>query len=105
MSLTQGYNAGNRGSNYAWQKAMLLSQAQLMLQGGAYIKEVPAGAVDGVNRVFTIQHTPVSGSEMLFVSGALLADGGVDYTLVGQTFTLVNPPGAGQPIFVFYKPQ
>jgi hypothetical protein len=61
-----------------------------------YIEEVPAGTIDGVNTVFTISHTPISGTLLLFYNGVKQTGGGVSYTLSGTSITFVIPPEAGQ---------
>lgn len=50
--------------------------------------EIPAGTVDGANRVFALAHVPVPSSLMLFKNGLLMAQGATDdYTLSGATVT------------------
>ena len=56
--------------------------------------ETPAGTNDGVNKVFTVTHSPLA----LYLNGAFQSAGGVDYTLTGSsnpyTITFVNAPVA-----------
>lgn len=54
-------------------------------------KETPNGAVDGVNDTYTLDFTPVAGSEHLFKNGLLLESG---YSIVGNTITMETPPRA-----------
>lgn len=110
MGLEQNWNAGGQGSNFTWQYAMIQTQGQvlallqnLVTASGAWIKEVPAGVINGVNTVFTLQNTPVSGTDMVFLSGQLQAGGGVDYTLSGKTITFKIAPNIGEQLFVFYQ--
>jgi hypothetical protein len=52
--------------------------------------EVPNGAIDGVNKTYTLTKYPVGGSLMYFVNGVYQTPGGVDYTLSGNTITRVT---------------
>jgi len=60
---------------------------------------LPSGSVDGVNKVFSIPIVPTSAK--VFLDGLLQADGGVDYTLSGSTFTFVSPPEVGAEIVIW----
>jgi len=51
--------------------------------------EAPAGAINNVNLVFTLAHTPAAGTFKLYINGARRTD----YTLVGTTLTLAVAPG------------
>ena len=64
--------------------------------------EVPAGTLDGTNRVFTLANTPL---KVLFVSlNGLLQDGigAADYSISGKTLTMAVAPVATDKIRVFY---
>ena len=64
--------------------------------------EVPAGTIDGTNRVFTLAATPIAGTVRLyFNSGRQKA--GVDYTVTGRTITLSFSPRAGDVLFADYR--
>lgn len=56
------------------------------------VEEALAGAVDGVNKVFTAIHTPQSGRIAVYIGAARVIGGGVDYTIVAQTVTFNLPP-------------
>lgn len=57
--------------------------------------ETPAGAVDGVNKVFTWASAPNPASSlMVFVNGVKQEQGG-DYTHTGSTTTFVTAPPVG----------
>lgn len=58
-------------------------------------REAPGGAVNGVNTIFTLAHTPVSGTEVLTYNGLTQTAGGVDYTISGATITFVTAPLSG----------
>lgn len=56
------------------------------LQITLVFNEVPSGTIDGTNATFTLAHTPVAGTLLLFVNGLLMNEGG-DYTLSTNTIT------------------
>lgn len=51
--------------------------------------EIPSGTMNGVNKTFTIAHTPTSGITLIYNNATQFY--GTDYTLSGTTITL----GAG----------
>jgi len=51
--------------------------------------ETPAGALNGVNNVFTLAFQPGPASSLLLYRNGLLQKTGVDYTLTGQTITFL----------------
>lgn len=55
------------------------------------IREIPAGAINGVNVTFTVAFPLVAGSEILTRNG-LEETEGVNYTMVGQTITFTIAP-------------
>ena len=73
--------------------------------GASFVQEVPSGTVDSSNQTFTITYTPVSvASVMLFMDGMiLLQGGGNDYTISGNTITMVTAPRYGQSLQVVYS--
>lgn len=56
-------------------------------------KEVLSGPINGVNKVFTLQHPPVEDSEHLYLNG-LLQENGIsgDYEISGSTITFKEAP-------------
>jgi hypothetical protein len=63
------------------------------------IGEVPTGAVDGVNLVFSIVSSPISGKAAVYRNGSrqkIL----VDYSQSGNVFTFVNAPETGDIILI-----
>jgi len=54
------------------------------------IREVPSGALNGVNTTFTLAYTPSAGTEEVFLNGRLMTDGGVDYTLATNQIIFHN---------------
>lgn len=65
--------------------------------------EIPSGAIDGANRVFTLAHLPVASSVQIFTDGVFMTQG-QDYALVGKTITFdaAQVPEAGSNLRVFY---
>lgn len=62
--------------------------------------ETPAGLVNGVNTVFTLQFAPNPvASLQVFVSGALVTA----YTLSGKTITFTVAPIVGSTIRAWYR--
>ena len=65
------------------------------IPGGAgtlVAQETPSGTINGVNKIFTLAHTPTTGTLDLYLNGAYQAPGGVDYTLSTATITFVVAP-------------
>jgi hypothetical protein len=79
-------------------------------QGVAYVvdhfhvyREKPAGPIDGINRVFTLQRTPKANSEMVFRNGVLLNMGlEEDYIMDGNRIIFNEAPPVGSKILVNY---
>lgn len=76
--------------------------------GGATINfadnEVPTGLINGSNVTFTLAHTPVAGSQSVFLNGLLQQSGaGNDYTISGATITFLTAPTSGGKILVNYR--
>lgn len=66
-------------------------------------REIPVGALDGTNATFILDHTPVAGSEMVFVNGLMQQSGdNSDYTIVGAVITFLTPPPLNTDIAVTY---
>lgn len=67
-------------------------------------KETPSGAVNGSNTTYTLANTPVSGSEHVYLNGALQESGsGNDYTISGTTITMLTAMLTGEKIRVSYR--
>jgi hypothetical protein len=58
--------------------------------------EVPAGAVDGFNAIFTLQSAPLPASSLQLFRNGLLQKAGLDYSVAGSTVTFV-PAAVPQP--------
>ncbi len=76
--------------------------------GGATVNfadnEIPTGAINSSNVTFTLAHTPVAGSQSVFVNGLLAQAGaGKDYTISGATITMAVAPTTGGNVLVNYR--
>lgn len=79
-----------------------LTETQTILGCRWSLNEIPAGAIDGINVTFTLDHTPVD-QIMLYLNGQYLAPGaGEDYTLSGLTITMAAPLVPGDRIRTNY---
>lgn len=77
------------------------------------LNEIPAGAIDGINVTFTLDHTPVD-QIMLYLNGQYLAPSdnvtlegdnvtGGDYTISTTTITLAAAPIVGDKLLANYQ--
>lgn len=65
------------------------------------IREVPAGAINGINVTFTLGFLPLSNEHVsIYLNGRMLDDNEV--TISGSTITLTEAPALGQSIFAWY---
>ena len=75
--------------------------------GTAVNNETPSGAFDGVNATFTLAHSPLAGTLLLFLNGQFMHPGvSADYTLSGSTITFNSAPSAafsGLPFTAVYR--
>lgn len=67
-------------------------------------KEIPSGNTDGVNVTFLLNHTPIPGSEHIYLNG-LLQDEDDDYTIQYNTIVFNEPPSIGMKIRCSYRTQ
>lgn len=58
--------------------------------------QVPAGAVNGVNNVFTLSVTPTL---LFFYWNGVFQTPGFDYTISGSTITMANVPKTGDALY------
>jgi hypothetical protein len=68
-------------------------------------RQVPTGAIDSSNKIFTIANTPIAGTEQVYVNGVLQnAGSGNDYQISGATITFETPatPQTGDVVLVSY---
>jgi hypothetical protein len=59
----------------------------------AWIKETPAGTLNGTNTSFTLSFTPIVGSLTLFYGASVQLEG-ADFTLSGATITFASAPAS-----------
>ena len=67
-------------------------------------QEVPAGTIDGVNKVFTLAYAPISDASLMVFTGGLLQVQGSNYTVNGQniTFSTASVPTTGSSLVAYY---
>lgn len=66
-------------------------------------KETLIGTQDGVNAVFTVANTPITGTEELYLNGILLESGvGNDYTISANILTFADAPSTTDKIRISY---
>lgn len=65
--------------------------------------ETPAGAVNGVNTVFTLAHAPNPAGSLLLTLNGVVQKAGADYTLAGSTVTFFVPPASGDSLEAWYR--
>lgn len=74
-----------------------------MTSYGFVCREVPAGAINGTNAVFTLSNTPNPNTEQVFLNGILQNVGPTnDYIISGNTITFAIPPIVTDVILVNY---
>jgi hypothetical protein len=82
------------GAGYAIVKTGATTFANVSTGGGAgvwYQDEVPGGVKNGSNKAFTLAHTP-SSVLFLYVNGVYQVSGGSDYTLTGNSISMIVAP-------------
>jgi len=55
------------------------------------VQEVPAGVVDGVNRVYTLSQKPYNAATLLVWVNGLMQAQGINYTIGTKTITMSVP--------------
>lgn len=64
--------------------------------------ETPIGATDGVNQAFTLAHTPVPSTALMFHYNGVLQRPGLDYVLVGNVVTMNFVPDVNSKMIATY---
>lgn len=72
------------------------------------VREVPSGVRDGVNAAFTLAHTPIAGTESVYVAGRLQNSNvalTLDYVIADDTITFQagHLPQTGDAVLVSYR--
>lgn len=65
--------------------------------------EIPTGAINGTNKVFTLVNTPIVGTLHLKLNGQEKYIANSDYSLTGNTITFVDAPSTGAFLSVDYQ--
>lgn len=67
--------------------------------------EEPAGAVDGVNNVYTLSTTPLDAESLVLTVNGLIQNSGTDFTVSGNTITMSYAPAPLSLLFAQYTAQ
>lgn len=87
------------GSTYKINGAAILQERDTFVDN-----EVPGGAIDNANTLFTLASTPILGSVSLYQNGVLQRAGlGHDYTISGSTITFIVAPQSGSQLLANYR--
>jgi hypothetical protein len=72
--------------------------------GTQVFSETPTGTIDGLNATFTLAHTPVTGTLLLFLQGVLKVSG-VDYTLTTNSIVMdpASVPQGADTFLAYYS--
>jgi len=65
-------------------------------------KETPIGDIDGINKFFNLNFTPVLKSEHVYLNG-LLQEVDDDYTITGSTINFIDAPSVGMKLKCSYR--
>lgn len=68
--------------------------------------ETPTGTINGVNKTFTLGHTPIVGAITLVYAPtdnpSVLLNYNIDFTVSGNTITMVTAPATGSGFYAVY---
>jgi len=65
--------------------------------------EIPVGAIDSVNTIFTLAFTPIVGTDAIYFNGVRLKRGALnDYTISGTIITTIIAPQIGGELLADY---
>jgi hypothetical protein len=99
--ISSGYTINDLGTTDKdiWSAKKILNQI-----GNTNVnKEIPVGAIDGVNKTFILSYEPLENSEHLYLNGLLQdSDDDTDYTIVGNRIVFVDPPMEGSKLRCSY---
>jgi hypothetical protein len=65
--------------------------------------EIPSGAIDGTNTIFTLAHAPSPAASLILTENGQVLTVGVDYAISGNIVTFINPPAVGYEIVAWYR--
>jgi len=82
----------------------MVAHSKQILSSGLFIaNEIPSGNIDGINKIFILNNTPILNSVIVRLSGISQVPGtGKDYDISGQTITFFKAPQVGQEVVVTY---
>ena len=99
--VSSGYTINDYGTSNKdiWSAEKIISQI-----GNSNVnKEIPNGAIDGVNKTFVLTYEPLKNSEHLYLNGLLQdSDDDTDYTISGNRITFIDPPMEGSKLRCSY---
>lgn len=67
-----------------------------------WASEAPAGAINGVNTVYTLSFTPFDAATLEMYINGVFQSPGLDFTLVGAVVTFTSAPATG-PVWAVYR--
>jgi hypothetical protein len=86
--------------------AYLENLINLLSSGGnvsLITRETPNGQINGINKIFTLTHAPLAGSEQVFLNGVLQEEGpSGDYSISGSAIQFNVAPKTSWTVFVTY---
>lgn len=98
LSTERVYDLPNKSGTFA-----LLDDVSEVDWSHVIKRETPAGDTDGVNTTYTLAHTPIAGTVEGFLNSGLIYEGvGEDYTISGDTITMLSAPLDGDKIRFSY---
>ena len=74
-----------------WSELYLINKIDKVPDYRFVDKEIPNGYTDGINQIFLLEHTPINGSEHVYLNG-LLQESEYDYTINGNEINFYEPP-------------
>lgn len=84
--------------------ADVITNVQTNLQTSDKYFQGVAGAVNGVNTIFTLADTPDAGTVLFYINGVLQNPGASnDYTISENVITTAEAPSTGSTLWVNYK--
>jgi hypothetical protein len=101
ITLTTSITGVLKGNGTAISAAT--ASTDYMAPSSFVVNETPSGTINGSTTAFTLAHTPLVGTEMVFKNGLLMASGGADYSISGGTITMTTAPVSGDTLVVTYQ--
>lgn len=65
--------------------------------------QIPVGAINGVNKSFSLSAIPVPAISLLLYLNGILLRQGIDYTLASSTITYTIAPISGDNHYAYYR--